>query len=200
MQVIDQILFHFFSLQKQLEGLIPSPAAAWETARSRSWQLQANTARAQREHQGESPRWDLKMQSARRAAGKCEVSQLISAHASPPPSATTASSPLVAAFHTAVAAAFPRQQRLTAGTSHCSSSQWQPLEIDISVRNGQFGQFDADHHIIVGLIVAAHSHIAFQRLDEVAQHAESQIHVAVVDRLENDTSHRSQALHQRWAH
>lgn len=135
------------------------------------------------------------MQSSRRSTSDGEVPQLVSSH--PPSSSNTATS-FVAAVHITATLS---SNRNTVDTANCPSFEWQCFEVNFSICYGKFRQFNAIEYIIVGFIVAAHSNVALQRIEVTARYtariaSKSQVYITVDNRLENDASHRSKAIHE----
>lgn len=133
------------------------------------------------------------MQPARRSARDREVSQFVSSH---PLSPSTTAASFVTKLHASATLSTDRDSN---DTANCSSFEQQRAEVDLSIRNGKFRQFDA----VINLIFAIDPDIAFQLLDKVTSEyttsiaSKSQVHITNHRRSEDDASHRSEAVHER---
>lgn len=137
------------------------------------------------------------MQPARRSARDREISQLVPSH---PLSPSTTAASFVTKLH---ASATLSPDRDSNDTANCSSFEQQRFEVDLSIRDGKFWQFDAVEHIVINLIFAIDPDVAFQLLDKVTSEyttsitSKSQVHITNHRGSEDDASHRSEAVHKR---
>jgi hypothetical protein len=122
------------------------------------------------------------MQFARCSTGDGKVSQLVPSHTPPPP--TTTASSFISAFHASTALSSNRDAN---DTADCSSFEWQCLEVNLSIRNGKFRQFNADKYFIIDIIVAFDSHVTLQWFHKITFEyitsfaSKSEVYITVID-------------------